>query len=782
MSPREHDRPRRCRGRQIALDRLLSLVSNQFDLTRNTVIRRLLTAAAVLAAAAVAHAALPTFWQVSTEAEFLQGDVENLSIDSYGRLTLGPGTDTVYESSAPFLWTMISAPDGAVFVGSGNEGQVHRIDATGRATLFFDAEELEVHAIAPAPGGGIYAATSPEGKIYKVDAAGNGTVFFDPPDKYVWSLAIDRAGNVYAGTGDKGIIYKIGADGRGAPFYQTKATHVMSLAFDREGRLLAGTESPGRVFQIDASGKPFVLLDSPYNEIHTLRVDATGNIYAAAVSGRGAPAPDRPAPVPDAPAQQPIASVTAEVTSITIATDVSAVAAAPVQQAPPRPSQGLGAGAVYRILPDGAWDLLWQPREDVPYDLAFEPGGSVLVATGNEGKIYRLSGDPMQPTLVARALVQQVTTLLPDRSGRMLFATSNPGKVLGLSATRADKGTYTSDIRDAQSVATWGAIKWQGQDPAGTTLEIATRSGNTRTPDETWSDWSKPYADPAGSQIVSPRARYLQWRAVLTAAREQAPMLTSVTAAYLPRNTRPRVTSITIHPPGTVFQRPFPTGDPEIAGFEGDTPDRRAASLNPAAGAITNAPALGRRAYQKGLLTFVWRADDENRDELLYDVLYRREGDTTWKPLKRGLTDPILVWDTTSVPNGRYTVQVLVSDLPSNPPDAALTASMESTTFEIDNMPPIVNVTDVRREGTRTTIVFDVRDADSAVQKVEYSLDGDRWQTIYPKDGIADSRFEQFELVLEGATAARGVIIRATDALNNITSARGEAPAPPARR
>ena len=65
------------------------------------------------------------------------------------------------------------------------------------------------------------------------------------------------------------------------------------------------------------------------------------------------------------------------------------------------------------------------------------------------------------------------------------------------------------------------------------------------------------------------------------------------------------------------------------------------------------------------------------------------------------------------------------------------------------------------------------------MQKVEYSLDGDRWQTIYPKDGIADSRFEQFELVLEGDAAARGVIIRATDALNNVTSARGEAPATP---
>ena len=74
-----------------------------------------------------------------------------------------------------------------------------------------------------------------------------------------------------------------------------------------------------------------------------------------------------------------------------------------------------------------------------------------------------------------------------------------------------------------------------------------------------------------GAAITSPRARYLQWRAVFTAARGESPLLTSVTAAYLPRNMRPRVTSITIHPPGTVFQRPFPN-DPEIAGFDGDTP------------------------------------------------------------------------------------------------------------------------------------------------------------------------------------------------------------------
>jgi hypothetical protein len=735
-----------------------------------------LAACALVSVAIVGvQAALPTFWQVSTEAEFLQGDTEDVSIDAYGRLSLGPAVTPLYESNAPFLWTLASSPDGSVFVGSGNEGQVYRVDADGDGTVFFDAEELEVHAIVPAPDGGIYVATSPDGKIYKVES-GADTVFFDPTDRYIWSLAVDPEGNVFAGTGDSGVIYRISPDGQGEPFYQTKATHVMTLAFDRENRLLAGTASPGRVFQIEASGRPFVLLDSPYDEIRTIRVNSDGEIYVAAVRGRAAPAAAAtPAPAQAAEPAPQTASVSTEV-SITIVTDGSTSAAPPAQRATPRSGQGPGAGAVYRVLPDGAWDLVWELDEDTPYDLAFESDGSVMVATGNEGKLYRLSGDPLLPTLVARAPVQQVTALLSGADDRIQFATSNPGKLFRLSAARAGRGTYTSDVRDAQASAAWGAIKWAAQVPEGAGLEVATRSGNTETPDETWSDWSTGYTEPIGSTIASPRARYLQWRAVLTEGRAGPPVLTSVTAAYLPRNSRPRVTEITIHPPGTVFQRPYPTGDPGIAGFEGDTPDRRAAAQTQGGrGTSTGAPALGRQDFQKGLQTFVWRAEDGDQDDLSYDVLYRQEGDTTWKPLQRELPVSLLVWDTTSVPNGRYTIQIVASDLPTNAPDSALTATMESSSFEIDNTPPAVAVTAVRREGERTVIAFDVRDEDSAIQKAEYSLDGDRWHAIYPTDGIADSRTEAFELTLDSETAA-GVVIRATDALSNTTSARGDAP------
>ena len=729
------------------------------------VLRVSLASALMLAAAPLLYAALPTFWQVSTEADFLRGEFENLSIDSYGRLTLGPTTTPVYESSAPFLWTMATAGDGTVYVGSGNDGQVFRVPASGAPSVVFDADELEVHALAVAPNGMLYVGTSPDGRIYRVDAKGASSVFFDPPDRYIWSLAVDPNGLVYAATGDKGVIYRITADGQGAPFYETKATHAMSLAFDGQGRLLAGTESPGRVFQIDRSGKPFVLLDSGYNEIHRLRVDRSGTIYALALRGRNTrPTTGAPEPASTSGGESgsgATVSVSTEVTAVVVSDSSQGSAGAP------RTPTGPAAGAIFRITPDGASDAIWESREDTPYDVMFEGKADLLVATGNQGKIYRLTGDPYHPILVARANAEQVTAMTTDVKGRTLFATSNPGKVFRLGSDLATQGTYLSDVRDAQTVATWGTIRWHATAPAGTRIEIATRSGNTLTPDETWSSWSDPYADHQGSAITSPRARYLQWRAVLAGGTGNAPLLTSVTAAFLPRNLRPRVSSITVHPPGTVFQRQYPV-DPEIAGFDGDTPERRAAAR---AQGSPQGISLGRRGYERGLLTFVWQADDQNRDTLSFDVYYRQEGETVWKPLKRGLTDRILVWDTTSVPNGRYVVRVEASDAPSNSPSTSLTGSAESTAFDIDNTPPAITVGAVRRESGRTIVGFEIRDADSAVQKAEYSLDGDRWLTVYPVDGIADSRLERFELALDGEIGARGVIIRATDALNNVTSA-----------
>jgi hypothetical protein len=81
-----------------------------------------------------------------------------------------------------------------------------------------------------------------------------------------------------------------------------------------------------------------------------------------------------------------------------------------------------------------------------------------------------------------------------------------------------------------------------------------------------------------------------------------------------------------------------------------------------------------------------------------------------------------------------------------------------------------VSVAAPRREGNAFVVPFDVRDTDSPVTRVEYSVDSQRWQGAFPQDGILDARREQFTLRLEAAMAGRMLVIRATDAMNNVGS------------
>lgn len=738
--------------------------------------RPLFTIVLCVSTVLTARAAMPVFWTVATQASLLKGEIKNLSIDHHGRLMLGPGLELVYESTAPFLWSMVGASDGVLYVGSGNEGKVFKIDASGKGSLFFDSNELEAHALVLGAKGDLYVGTSPDGRVYKVDASGKGETFFDPEDKYIWALAFDPQGNLFVGTGDKGTVYRVTPDGQSSVFYKTMTTHAVSLALESSGQWLVGTESPGKLFRVDRSGKGFVLLDSMFQEIHAIRLDPKGTIYAAALSGRSTEArpaePARPE-TSRTSSTPPVPVVTTEVTSVSI---VDPAGGQTLTTTTGRDDRRNSRGAVYRITPDGVWDIIWESRDDSPYDVSFDRDGALLVGTGRGGKIYRLSGAPLAPTLLAQADAQQITAFLRDSKGVHYYTTANPGKVFRLSAERADRGTYESEIRDAQTVAGWGVLSWRSNSQAGGRVELYTRSGNTATPDDTWSNWEGPYKVAEGDPIGSPKARYLQWKAELS-GRQGNPMLTSVTAAYLPKNTRPEVTSITVHPPGTVFQKPYPTGDPDIAGLADQPSERRQSGSTGAAGgpgaALSGSLALGRRAYQKGFQTFVWRAQDDDNDELAYEIHYRREGDTTWKPLKSDLLETIFVWDTTSVPNGTYLIKVGASDGMSNAPAAALVGELESTAFDIDNGPPTIRVTDVK-SGSRPVLVFEVRDEQSPVHRVEYSVDAERWKPIYPKDGIADSRVEEFELVLEGDAAVAGVIIRAVDASNNIATSRGD--------
>ena len=116
----------------------------------------------------------------------------------------------------------------------------------------------------------------------------------------------------------------------------------------------------------------------------------------------------------------------------------------------------------------------------------------------------------------------------------------------------------------------------------------------------TWSDWSVAYKDSGGAQIVSPKARFIQWRAVLRATGGVVPTLDDVSVAYLPRNVAPEVLAITTLPPGVALQ-------PQIQ-IQID-PNIESAGLDPSMfGVIAQAPP--RRVYQRGARSLQWQSED----------------------------------------------------------------------------------------------------------------------------------------------------------------------------
>jgi hypothetical protein len=736
--------------------------------------RRTAACLVLLAAAATLHAAGPQSWRLEGTRAFLKGDLTGLSLDSEGRLRLGVSPRPLFDPESPNAWCIARDDAGVLYVGTGNEGRVIRVEGT-KGSVFYDAAELEVHAIAVGPDGRVYVGTSPDGAVYAIDASGQATKFFDPEERYIWALAFEPSGALLVATGGEGRVYRVTPDGRSKALLVSSETHILSLRVDGRGHVYAGSAPEGIVYRIDDAGRAFVVLDSAFREIKALDVGPDGSVYAAAVEGRTAETTPRPPTLPaTTAATSPATTVVPEVTVTESYSIVPPAGVAPVslstsgaETAATAPPQG----ALLRVRPTGEVDTLWTSADDMPHSLVWTASG-VLVGTGDGGKVYRV-GDDGRWSLAATLPAAQVTGLVRTAGEATALVTSNPARLFAMDATPAAEGSFVSKVKDAETVSNWGRLSWEGTAPSGTEVRLQTRSGNTSTPDTTWTDWSPAITRAAGEPIRSERARFLQLKVTLAGRGGASPTVEAVEAAYQQQNLPPVVKSVTVHPPGEAFQKPISvSGEPEILGLEPDPLRDRAAAQRQSQGSPP-AIAFSRKLYQRGLRTFSWQAEDPNDDPLVYDVLYRAVGDDRWRPLRSGLDEPVFAWDTATAPNGRYVLRIVASDAPGNPPALALTGFKDSASFLVDNTPPSLSAA---LDHGRIRVV--VRDDASPVRKLEMSIDAGRWEEVRPADGIADSLEESYEITLPPAAGPvpRVVVLRATDSLGNVSTARVDVP------
>ena len=712
--------------------------------------RRLLLLVPVLLLTTPLLAVAPRFWRLGSAEEFLAGEVEGFAVTSRGELTPAPAATKLVSFDDPFVLSQAEAANGDRFFGTGNDGKVYRLRG-GQMKVLFTAGEPEVYAVAFRDGA-LYAGSSPNGKVYRIDPeSGKHSVFFDPAQAYIWAIA-PVPGGLVVGTGTEGKLFRVDAKGTGTVLYDSADTHVRSVAALKDGSVLAGGSGKGRIYRIGPQGTAHALFESPLNEISAIHVDERGVAWAAGVSNVLPSAPPKAQPKPAQQQQSTTGAAAADKKEEATATVEVGFS---FEEAPSTsPSAQSGTSELYRIEPDGFVQAVRKFEREMVYALGGTGGSALLVGTGPNGRVYSL--EDRELSLLASVPEKQVVSV--TAGPQLVITTTNAGAVYRLDPRGRTASEFRSAARDAERFARFGEYRIEGRNLERAAVSISFRSGNTQSPDSTWSAWSASATGLEG-KVVAPAGRYVQWKLAMSNAPADA-AVDSVTTSYMHRNVAPVIDVLNVLEPAVVFiSSTYPASpmlveatNPDQYGIFSslDTPQDRAAEQ-------------GKRAFRKGFRTITWRASDENGDDLRYTVSFRQKGSGKWLRLRENLDATQINFDTSQLPDGRYELRLTASDAGENP-DAPLTTMREGVEFEIDNSAPNVEVAQSGED-----IVLRIRDEISPVGKVEYSMDAEKWIPLLPEDGIADSRDETFRL-RRADVAGKFVVVRAVDGSYNVAT------------
>jgi len=736
---------------------------------------------------ATLHATEVKTFQVQSQKAFLAGTFEGVSVDPTGRLQLADRVERVAALQEPFLLSAAKHPDGWV-VGTGNQGTVLLVTPSGETKELFSAGEGQVFAVYADPDGTVWAGVSPGGKVYRIPAGGGEpTLWFDSGETYVWDLARAEDGALLVATGTSGKLFRVtgGADGgKGEVLFDADDTHVRTLLVEKDGSIVLGTAGEGLILRIAPDGKVRTLYDAAQPEVVSLAQAPDGTVYAAVIASEASPV-DLAAAKKKAAAQQ--GESAGEEAAETPGAAPGGTPHVEITVGPA--SAGVGSrpagfsgnrSQIVSISPAGVVEPAWSFDDETVFDLLWERG-RLWVATGLEGKLYSFDGERM--VLEQDLDERQVVALLPDDPGPA-FATTNAPALYRLVGERVPRGTYTSAVLDAGSVARFGTLRWWGDAPPGGGIEVSLRSGISAEPDATWSSWTEPAAPADNGELHVqgvPRGRYVQWRLVITAPRRggaASPKVDGVELSYRQSNLRPEIESFAAMDPGQIL---VPAGfNPTLQVFEPAHPTRDGI-FTTLEKTSPNGEGRTKTLWKKGYRTFRWNAEDPNGDELVYSLqfrpLYGEGSDTSkaaapsadagWMTVADELTDDHYSFDATVLPDGAYRFRLVASDAEDNAPSEGLTAEQISEPVIIDHSPP--KLVSASLKGDRLRVV--IEDADNPLRSAEISVDAGEWQPASTSDGLLDARREELVIPIEGALQDGGrhlLLLQVTDAAYNV--------------
>jgi len=238
-----------------------------------------------------------------------------------------------FEPKTKYIWTLALDKQGRLYVGTGDLGQIFRVEANGTGTVFFKSDEAQIRVLDFDNTGNLIAGTDGSGLIYRISPQGEGFVLYSAPKKEITALAVGPQGDIFAaGAGEKraanppvqpGIsagattggtvtsigtqgvgqasspapmitaipfpnvmnlggseVYRISPDGSPKTIWSSKEDLVYALAFDHTGRLLAGTGNRGKIYAI--RGNDYTdLSKASANQVTAFAHAPNGGLYAA---------------------------------------------------------------------------------------------------------------------------------------------------------------------------------------------------------------------------------------------------------------------------------------------------------------------------------------------------------------------------------------------------------------------------------------------------------------------------------------------------------------------
>lgn len=646
---------------------------------------------------------------LSSGDDFKGGDLQGVAVDSTGKVRAGLNLGAVELSDVTSVWSALVRRDGSVLLGTGNEGKL--LEAKGaKVKVVAETKSLVITSIIEAWGGTVLLGTLPEGKIFQWQG-GKLKEFVRLKDtEHIWQLAYDpQTQVVLAATGPEGKLWRITRTGQTQVFFDAEEPHLMSLAVAPGGVIYTGSSDKAKLYRLTGAGRSSVLYDFARTEVRAISVDTSGNVYAIANELKGGSF------VPKAPTSQ---------------------AKTPAQ--PSKSSSGAkpkGKGVLYRFSPDGAPEELLDDTSEHFVGLALDDKQRPYVGTGFEGRIYTVDS-AHNSVLVADTEERQVQVLLLTGKNRFVV-TSDPPVLRAVRGVGGSDAVWTSKVLDAGIRARFGRADWV----ASGKIEFSTRTGNTQEPDDSWSDWSRPFSKP--SVVTSPPGRYLQIRGRFNL--DPDAVLSELLLPFVTDNLRALLTEVeaTGGVKKTLSGGSLADGVEESGGPVSDKADTK--------------------------VNLKWKVDNPDKDQMRYWLQYRLVGTRDWfdilKPQEL-LTSESYTWDTADLPEGRYRIRVRASDELSNPPPRVKTHEMESGLVLVDNTPPTIEGLRVVGRSVEGTAL----DGVGPIQRIEVSRAGsEEWFPFDPADGIFDEQREEFRLDLSGLLDSGPAIfaLRVYDSANN---------------